>query len=128
MQDQSGGRLVAVIEDDNSARSALGRLLLVAGWEPILFQSAETFLAAGSRDPWCSVVIDVQLSGMSGIDLQRKLHADGVAVPIIMITGNRSTALRERAEREGCAAFLLKPFGGDELLSVLEAVGDHSAT
>ena len=76
--DESGRGAVAVIEDDDIARTALGRLLEAAGWEHALFESAESFLA--SQDPgWICLIVDVQLPCMSGTDLQRTLRSNGTA-------------------------------------------------
>ena len=75
LSEQSSGH-VAVIEDDDIARSALGRLLHAGGFEPALFDSAESFIGAQPACcPWLCLIVDVQLTGMSGIDLQERLRA-----------------------------------------------------
>jgi FixJ family two-component response regulator len=114
--------LVAVIEDDAIFRAALGRLLRVGGFEPALFDSAETFIASQPTREWLCLIVDVHLTGMSGIDLQRTLRSEGSEVPIIITTGDRADAIRERAEQAGCAAFLLKPFSADTLLPFLRSI------
>src|SRR6187397_2727465 len=103
--------LVAIVEDDAIARNALGRLLNAGGFEPALFDSAEKFMAERHRE-WLCVIADVQLTGMSGLDLQKTLQSEASPVPIIVITGHRADAVRERAEQAGCLAFLSKPFSG----------------
>jgi len=115
-------RPVAVIEDDDAARSALGRLLTIGGFETALFDSAETFIAAGASSPWLCLIVDVQLTGMSGIDLQQRLRSEGSQVPVIVITANRASVVRERAERAGCLAFLCKPFSGTAILGLLGSI------
>ena len=115
-------RHVAVIDDDDSARSALGRLLRAAGWYPVLFDSAERFLDGMRDHDWLCLIADVQLGGMSGIELQSKLRTEAVALPVIVITGNQSTSLKESAINAGCAAFLSKPFSGDAVLSLLTSL------
>jgi FixJ family two-component response regulator len=118
--------LVIVIEDDAGSRSALGRLLQAGGFEAASFGSAETFISSRpNRAPLC-VIVDVQLGGMSGLDLQERLHGEGSKVPIIVITGNRAEGIRERALRAGCAAFLLKPFCPDALLTLLQSMASSS--
>jgi FixJ family two-component response regulator len=117
---------VAVIEDDELERDALGRLLQAGGFEPALFESAETFIASSQNLTWLCLVIDVNLPGMSGIDLQQTLCDEGSAVPVIMTTGNRADVIRERAERAGCAAFLLKPFSADSILALLGSIADRA--
>ena len=113
--------LVAIVEDDAIARNALGRLLNAGGFEPALFDSAETFMAERHRG-WLCVIADVQLTGMSGIELQRTLRSEASPVPVIVITGQRADAVRERAERAGCLAFLSKPFSGTAILTLLETL------
>ena len=121
-------RLVAVIEDDDSARSALGRLLQAGGFEPALFASAETFLAFRPDHTWLCVIADVQLPGMSGLDLQRRLRSEGSEIPIVVITANRAELVRERAHQEGCTAFLEKPFCGSTILTLLGSIARKSST
>jgi FixJ family two-component response regulator len=122
MVDESTPTRVAVIEDDDVARKALGRLLTVGGFDAALFDSAETFIASPSSRDWLCLIVDVQLGGMSGIDLQRQLRDEGSAVPVIIITASRADLVRARAQRAGCAAFLAKPFSGDALLSILGTI------
>jgi FixJ family two-component response regulator len=109
--------IVAVVEDDDAARTALGRLLCAAGFEPALFESAEAYIDA-SPAALCAIV-DVQLPGMSGIELQRRLRAAGIATPIIVTTASCDPAVRERAQQNGCAAFFWKPVNGDALMAVV---------
>jgi FixJ family two-component response regulator len=114
--------LVAVIEDDAISRSALGRLLLAGGFEPALFDSAETFIASRSTRAWLCLIVDVHLTGMSGIDLQLKLRSEECEVPIIITTGDQTDLTRERAQQAGCTAFLLKPYASDTLLLLLQSI------
>jgi FixJ family two-component response regulator len=120
--DERRVRPVAVIEDDAVARTALGRLLDVGGFEPALFESAETFIPCFAGSPWLCLIVDVQLAGMSGIDLQQRIRSEGSEVPIVLITANRADVLRERAEQAGCAAFLHKPFSGTTILGLLGSI------
>jgi FixJ family two-component response regulator len=121
MVDEPTPTLVAVIEDDELSRSALGRLLRAGGFEPVLFDSAETFVASRNR-AWLCLVVDVHLTGMSGLDLQRNLRREGVEVPIIITTADRADVIRERAQQAGCAAFLPKPFSADALLALVGSI------
>jgi FixJ family two-component response regulator len=125
MVDAYGRGLVAVIEDDDTARIALGRLLDAAGFELALFADAESFLAARQNRAWTCLIVDVQLPGMSGIDLQRTLRSEGSEAPVIIITARETDAIRERAERAGCAAFLSKPFEGDTILALLGSLASR---
>jgi FixJ family two-component response regulator len=120
--------LVAVIENDAVSRSALGRLLQAGGFEPALFSSAETFIASWADRAWLCLIVDVHLTGMSGIDLQQRLRSEGCEVPIVITTGDRADMIRERAQQAGCIAFLLKPFSGDAILPLLRSLPDHRRT
>jgi len=122
MVDDCGRGLVAVIEDDDNERTALGRLLAAAGFEHALFDSAETFLTSKQDRAWLCLIVDVQLTGMSGIDLQRKLRSEKSEEAVIIITANRADAIRVRALQAGCVAFLTKPCPGDAILAVLESL------
>jgi FixJ family two-component response regulator len=122
MADDLAPALVVVIEDEKPSRDALGRLLKAGGFEPVLFDGAEAFLAARPvGDPLC-LIVDVQLGGMSGLDLQRHLRATGCTVPVIITTGRREPQISIRARQDGCAALLWKPFTADALLSVIDSL------
>jgi FixJ family two-component response regulator len=111
---------VTVVDDDASVCKALGRLLAAAGISTTLYESAEAFLAdEGSRDPDC-LILDIELGGMSGLDLQRTLSAQGREIPILFITAHDEPELAEQAARLGCVAYLRKT---DPCETVLEAVG-----
>ena len=122
MVDDCTSALVAVVEDDDVARCALGRLLKAAGFEPALFDSAETFIASRPTRALLCLIVDVHLTGMSGLELQRRLHGEGADVPIIVTTGDRADAIRDRAQQEGCAAFLWKPFSAETILALLGSI------
>src|SRR5262245_37435637 len=126
MVDERTPALVAIIEDDAVARQALARVLEVGGFEPALFDSAETFIASPADRAWLCLIVDVHLTGMSGLDLQRRLRSEGSQVPIIVTTGHRAEVIRERAERAGCAAFLWKPFSADIVLELLTSIARQS--
>jgi FixJ family two-component response regulator len=115
--------VVAVVEDDAPARTALGRLLMASGFEPALFESAEAYLDA-SPAPTC-IVVDVQLPGMSGIELQERLRAAGPAPPIIVTTARHEEVIRERAQQNGCAAFFWKPVDGTILAATIASLANR---
>jgi FixJ family two-component response regulator len=114
--------VVGVVEDDDSARTAISRVLRAGGFEPALFESAEAFIEAPPASALLCLVVDVQLSGMSGIDLQSHLRGCGCTVPIIVMTAHREEAIRNHAERNGCEAFLWKPFTADILLELIGSI------
>ena len=119
MIDARQAEVVAIIEDDREARCALGRLLSAGGFETALFESAESFIRSTADNRWLCLIVDVQLGGISGIDLQRSLRSAGSEIPIIVVTGNGSDVMRERAEQAGCTAFLSKPFSSDIILALV---------
>jgi FixJ family two-component response regulator len=118
--------VVLVVDDDCQFRAAIARLLRVEGFEPTLYDCAESFIKASiEASPLC-MILDVQLPGMSGLDLQDRLRAGGSTVPIIITSGCREDAIREHAHRSGCAAFLRKPFDCSALLTALSSIQSNS--
>jgi FixJ family two-component response regulator len=111
---------VAIVDDDASLCKALARLLFAAGISTIVYESAEAFLANGASHDLDCLILDIELSGMSGLDLQRSLTALGREIPIVFITAHDEPELAEQATRLGCVAYLRKTDPGQ---AVLEAVG-----
>jgi FixJ family two-component response regulator len=112
---------VVVIEDDADERSALGRVLRIGGFEVTSYASAEEFLAAPPTGPLC-LLLDLQLDGMSGLELLRRLRAEGSVLPVVVNTAGDDTECSREAEELGCVAFLRKPFSGRDLLTLLRAL------
>lgn len=117
--------VVAVVEDDGPSRTALGRLLRAAGFEPALFESAEAYIDAAPAPPPTCIVVDVYLPGMSGIELQQRLRAAGSAPPIIVTTSSHEAGMKERAEENGCAAFFWKPVDGNVLTATIASLANR---
>jgi FixJ family two-component response regulator len=111
---------VAVVDDDEAVREALANLLASLDLGVAAFASAEEFLAAPARLTAACLITDVQMPGMSGIDLQRHLAASGNRMPIILITAFPLEHLRRQAEEEGAVGFLTKPFDGRVMIDCLE--------
>lgn len=114
--------LVAVVEDDSQTLTALGRLLKARGYDVIGYSSAETFLSSPPARPPLCLVLDMQLGGMSGLDLQRRLNALGSSLPIVVLTGNDDPRIRSESRRLGCVEFLTKESDSDRLPSVLQSL------
>jgi FixJ family two-component response regulator len=114
-----GTKSVAIIDDDASANRALGRLLRGAGFEPRGFDSAESFLADPLHSSFGCLLVDIQLTGMSGLELQRQLQAQGSRLPLIFITAHDDPAAREQAVRRGCVAFFRKTDPGALIVDAL---------
>jgi FixJ family two-component response regulator len=115
--------LVAVIEDDPSFRRALRRLLALRGFRTEEFASAEEFLQSPATAAEC-IVLDIHLGGMSGLELQAKLTANGVPLPVVFITAFDNPATQKRARDQGAAGYLQKPFDDESLVAAIQrAVG-----
>jgi DNA-binding NtrC family response regulator len=110
---------VYVVDDDASAREGLARLMRSAGVLTKTFASGEEFLAAPRpKNPSC-LVLDVNLPGLSGLQIQQELAKSGVEVPIIFLTGHGDIPMSVRALKAGAANFLAKPFEAQDLLNVV---------
>jgi FixJ family two-component response regulator len=119
----SGGK-IGVVDDDESIRDALSSLLRSAGYECDLFPSAEAFLESGSLGDTDCMVLDVRMPGLSGLDLQLKLHEMNPPVPVIFVTGHADYQMRAKALAQGAAAFFGKPFSDEALLSAISSALD----
>lgn len=100
---------------------ALIRLLRASGYEARAYFSAESFLDDPDHASASFVVADIQLSGMSGFDLQRKVHRKTPGMPFAFITAHDEAEIRAQAESSGCAAYLRKPFPGSDLLAAIHS-------
>jgi FixJ family two-component response regulator len=111
--------IVFVVDDDPSIREAIESLVKLAGLRVETFGTAQEFLAHERPDlPGC-VVLDVELPGLSGLDLQRELAAHGIKLPIIFITGYGDIPMSVRAMKAGASEFLTKPFHDQDLLDAI---------
>jgi FixJ family two-component response regulator len=111
---------VAIIDDDESLRLALVGLVRSLGMDARGFASAEDFLQSGEAKRFACVVTDIQMPGMSGIDLKLHLAAKGCPLPVIIITARPDPGLEEKAMAAGAVAFLRKPFEANVLIAQLE--------
>jgi FixJ family two-component response regulator len=112
--------LISIIDDDDSLRSALVGLVRSLGYRASGFASAEDFLAADQANASAAIVTDIQMPGLSGIELKERLAADGCAAPVIMITARSEPGLQERAFASGALCVLKKPFAAEALIDCLE--------
>jgi len=111
--------MVAVVDDDESFRTALQRLLRSAGFRVRSFASAEDFLKSGQQHETGCLVADIRMPGMSGLDLQAKLNADHCPIPMIFISAHGDEKMRLQAMRGGAVKFLAKPFDDAILLETV---------
>jgi FixJ family two-component response regulator len=109
--------VVFVVDDDISVREALGAMIDAEGWRAGTFASAQAFLSRpGVEGPSC-LILDVGLPDLNGLDLQARI--DGLAMPIIFITGHGDIPMTVRAMKAGAVEFLTKPFAADALLGAV---------
>jgi len=121
--------IIAIVDDDLAIREALAGLMKSLGYDATAFESAEDFLRPGSRDGISCLIADVQMPGMTGIELHHQLVASGEPVPTILITAYPDERVRARALRDGVVCYLTKPFNEDDLISCIRsALGEHAAT
>jgi FixJ family two-component response regulator len=111
--------MVYVIDDDESVRRALQRLLRSAGFEVKAFSSGEEFLQSGDLNVGACVVLDIRMPGLTGFDLQEKLASKGVRIPVITVSAFDDAETRERARRLGAVAFFRKPVDGQALIDAI---------
>ena len=101
--------MIAIVDDDKGVRDALEMLMRSLGHNASTFGSAEEFLAFEKLHDTSCLITDVQMPGLTGIDLQDRLIADGHRIPIIFITGHPDDNVRARAMKAGAVGFLVKP-------------------
>jgi FixJ family two-component response regulator len=116
---------VAVVDDDESFARAIGRLLRASGFEVHTYPSAEAFLAPTTLPQPDCLVLDINLGGLSGLDLHSRLRQAGDPPPIIFVTAHDAPGVREEAERAGCAAYLLKPVPGKSIIEAINKAVTH---
>ena len=117
---------ISVIDDDASVRVGTDNLLSSHGYNVRTFASAEDFLQSAQPDGSSCVVVDVQMPGMSGLDLLEHLRTLGNHVPFIFITAFPDESVRDRALKVGAVCFLAKPFAGPVLIGCIEAALNRS--
>jgi FixJ family two-component response regulator len=112
--------IVYVVDDDESVRDAVRRLIASIGLRVETFGSTREFLSAKRGDAPACLVLDVRLPDVSGIEFQRDLAAANFHIPIIFITGHADIPMTVRAMKAGAVEFLTKPFRGQELLDAIQ--------
>jgi FixJ family two-component response regulator len=113
--------MVVIVDDEALMREALLDLLEEAGLPACMFASGEDFLESGRQYDCACVITDLRMPGISGLDLQARLNAAGLRIPIIFITGHGDERLRMQALRAGAVEFLAKPFDDEVLLETVRA-------
>lgn len=120
--------IVCIIDDDALIRKSLTSLLKSAGHIAAPFASGEDFLAAAQPDNAACILLDLELKGVNGLEVQRQLLERGVAAPVVFISSHGDEDSVGRAFEQGARAFLHKPFSSDEILELIEGFSTGSAS
>ena len=121
MSIRQNSRFIAIVDDDESLKSALQDLIESDGLSALCFGSAEQFLNSKARHKAACLIADFRMPGMSGRELQAKLKAERCQIPIIFITAHGDAEMRTLAMRDGAVEFLTKPFADAVLLEIVHA-------
>ena len=113
--------LISVVDDDESMREAMRGLMKSLGYTAQAFASAEEFLNSREAPGTSCLIADVQMPGMTGLELHYHLLASGKTVPTILITAYPDDNVRERALSDGVVCYLSKPFDEDDLLACIRS-------
>lgn len=113
--------LVAIVDDDESVRDAVGSLFRSMGLQAEPFAGGQEFLRSPKLRAFRCLILDVQMPGMDGLELQQRLAAASFPIPIIFITAYNDEDVRTRALRGGAVSFLTKPFSEDALLGAVQS-------
>ena len=120
--------IVFVVDDDVSVRESLELLIRFEGWLPETFASAEEFLSRPRVQAPSCLILDVGLPDLNGLDLQKRIAADRIDMPIIFITGHGDVPMTVQAMKAGAVEFLTKPFSDDVLLTAISQAIERSQT
>ena len=112
--------IISVVDDDQSVRESLHGLLRSVGFSVQIFASAEEFLSSDDLNKTDCLILDVRMPGITGIELQRRLRAQGCQIPIIFISAHADEETRNQALSGGAVAFLLKPLNEEMVLTALK--------
>jgi FixJ family two-component response regulator len=110
--------LICIVDDDCTLRASIADLMHAAGFRTVQFETADAFLASEEKSACQCVLADIQMPGMSGIDLKRAMNAEGLTTPVIVITALTGDEWPDTAAALG-AAFLHKPFEADALFGLV---------
>jgi FixJ family two-component response regulator len=119
--DERNRPMVSVVDDDESLRRSLRNLLRSVGFGVETFASAEEFLRSAQREKTGCLVLDLRMTGLSGLDLLRHLAVAESRIPVVMLTAHGDEETRRQSLQAGAVAFLDKPFRGDTLLEAVRA-------
>ena len=110
---------IAIVDDEEGLCRSMCRLLRAAGYRPVAFSSAEEFLLSPDLKSFGCLVLDIQLGGMSGLELHQKLLMSGVCTPVIFITAHDAVEVQEQAQAAGCIGYFRKTDSGEGVLDAI---------
>jgi FixJ family two-component response regulator len=116
----TSGQTIYLIDDDSSARTGLARLMRIAGYSVLPFESGKAFLSDLTPKSSGCIVMDLRMPEMTGEELLQKLHEDGLNLPVILMSADDSPALRKKAQKLKAAGFFRKPVDGTALLDAID--------
>ena len=120
--------LISIVDDNESVREAMKGLMKSLGFSAESFSSAEDFLRSNGKDSTACLIADVQMPGMSGLELHRQLVASGMPIPTVLITAYPDERMRKRALQDGVVCYLLKPCSENDLLACIRSIPGLSNT
>jgi FixJ family two-component response regulator len=123
----SQAQMVSIVDDDPLAREGIRELVESLGYKTVAFVSAQDFLQSGAIAATGCLITDLQMPGLSGLDLQERLHAQGYRTPVILITAYPNEKHRSRAMSAGAIGFLSKPFEEQCLVECLTVAMNRTA-
>ena len=119
--------VISIVDDDESVREATKGLVRSLGYTAVTFGSAEEFLSSERMPETSCIIADVQMPGVSGVEMQDRLIAEGHRLPVIFITAFPEDRIRERALEAGAIGYLSKPFNEEHLIGCLDkALGNRA--
>jgi FixJ family two-component response regulator len=121
-------RVIAIVDDDESGREGLANLMAALGYEAEAYSSAEEFMKSARRDRVGCLISDVNMPGMSGPELHRKLAGLGESIPTIFVTAYPDEEVRRRALAGGVSCYLKKPVVEEDLLACVRSALDHPSS
>jgi FixJ family two-component response regulator len=118
--------IVYVVDDDVSIRESLDLMIRCEGWQPELYASAQEFLSHPRVLAPSCLILDVALPDLNGLDLQKRIAADQIGMPIIFVTGYGDVPMTVQAMKAGAVEFLTKPFGDEVMLNAMRNALERS--
>lgn len=120
-------KVVCIVDDEAQVRKSLSNLLRSAGYQTHCFASGEAFLESPYRDSATALLLDMQLVGLQGDEVLRRLHAPDLALPVICMSADGSQHMSERALHNGACSFFAKPFKAEVLLSLIAGLPEATS-